>query len=300
MQDPYFAVKEEVEHSVAVVLDLHKRWKELSAAGAKGDEFDWTTGELLSGLRSIEMDLQDLEDTVSIVEGNREKFQLEQKDVDERKHFIESTRKRIDTLRDEVQGSAMQASPGFSTAKTKPSLPSIGKKAAGYGKVGSQDDSVEMMPVAEGDPQSGGALRGKSDRTSHTSEPEILGGDLEAGLGQLTSGASRGRHRKKKCCLLCCLVLLALAAAGGVLAHRAGKLDKIEDAASTMAAKARDAVKHASSRSSAGGGAAGIASSSGGAASTATATRRRESRVPNSGARALTQSLLQEADDRAR
>ena len=159
MQDPYFAVKEEVEHSVAVVLDLHKRWKELSAAGAKGDEFDWTTGELLSGLRSIEMDLQDLEDTVSIVEGNREKFQLEQKDVDERKHFIESTRKRIDTLRDEVQGSAMQASPGFSTAKTKPSLPSIGKKAAGYGKVGSQDDSVEMMPVAEGDPQIGGSAQ---------------------------------------------------------------------------------------------------------------------------------------------
>ena len=37
--------------------------------------------ELLSGLRSIEWDLQDLEDTVSIVEGNRQKFQLEEEDV---------------------------------------------------------------------------------------------------------------------------------------------------------------------------------------------------------------------------
>ena len=36
MQDPFFAVKEEVEHSVTVVIDLHKRWQELSSAGKKG------------------------------------------------------------------------------------------------------------------------------------------------------------------------------------------------------------------------------------------------------------------------
>jgi hypothetical protein len=37
--------------------------------------------ELLSGLRSIEWDLQDLEDTVSIVVGNLAKFGLEESDV---------------------------------------------------------------------------------------------------------------------------------------------------------------------------------------------------------------------------
>ena len=84
MQDPFHAVKEEVEHSVTVVIDLHKRWQELKAANKKGDEFEWTSSELLSGLRSIEWDLQDLEDTVSIVEGNRQKFQLEESDVQER------------------------------------------------------------------------------------------------------------------------------------------------------------------------------------------------------------------------
>ena len=44
----------------------------------------WTTSELLSGLRSIEWDLQDLEDTVSIVKGNRLKFQLDDADVQAR------------------------------------------------------------------------------------------------------------------------------------------------------------------------------------------------------------------------
>ena len=82
MQDPFFAVKEEVEHSVTVVTQLHGKWKELLKSKAKGDEQEWTTSELLSGLRSIEWDLQDLEDTVSIVEGNRQKFQLQDSDVE--------------------------------------------------------------------------------------------------------------------------------------------------------------------------------------------------------------------------
>ena len=42
MQDPYFAVKEEVEHSVTVVVDLHKRWQELSTSAKKSDEWEWT------------------------------------------------------------------------------------------------------------------------------------------------------------------------------------------------------------------------------------------------------------------
>ena len=64
----------------------------------------WTTSELLSGLRSIEWDLQDLEDTVSIVKGNRLKFQLDDADVQAREDFIEMTRQQITAMRDQVQG----------------------------------------------------------------------------------------------------------------------------------------------------------------------------------------------------
>lgn len=75
------AVKEEVEHSVEVVVNLHKKWLDLAASASHGDEFEWTSSELLSGLRSIEWDLQDLEDTVSIVESNRQKFQLDEAEL---------------------------------------------------------------------------------------------------------------------------------------------------------------------------------------------------------------------------
>ena len=42
MQDPYFAVKEEVVHSVTVVVDLDRRWQELSQSAKKSDEWEWT------------------------------------------------------------------------------------------------------------------------------------------------------------------------------------------------------------------------------------------------------------------
>merc|ERR1719224_312592 len=99
MQDPYFAVKEEVEHSTQVVFDLHKRWIELSDSSRKSDEFEWTSSELLSGLRSIEWDLQDMEDMVSIAEGNRQKFSLDETDIQARRDFIESTRQQISSMR---------------------------------------------------------------------------------------------------------------------------------------------------------------------------------------------------------
>ena len=135
------------------------------------------TAELLSGLRSIEWDLQDLEDTVSIVEGNRQKFELEEADVKERKDFIASTRHQMVSLRDEVQGESM--SPGFSTKSSAspkmPSIPAIGSKSKGYGKVGSQDDAVEMLPARDDlDSTNGARLAARA-----SAEDEILGGRPE-------------------------------------------------------------------------------------------------------------------------
>lgn len=72
--DPGAAVHAEVERGVESMVEQHTTWLELLAAGQRGEEYDWRTAELLSCLRSIEWDLQDLEDHLSIVEGNRTKF----------------------------------------------------------------------------------------------------------------------------------------------------------------------------------------------------------------------------------
>ena len=237
MQDPYFAVKEEVEHSVTVVLKLHERWLELSSAGKKSDEFEWTSSELLSGLRSIEWDLQDLEDTVSIVEGNRQKFQLKESDVQERKYFIENTRKQIVKLRDEVQG---HGTSGFSTKSSGPTLPTmavIGKKR-GYGKVGS-GDAVEMITPAVEDIENGRATMSAG---GCNSSDDIIGDDAIAPaadpsspmrpmmLSSPAAPSSKGRHRKKKCCIAVILLLVILAVAFALAS--AAHISKDDSAAS--------------------------------------------------------------------
>jgi len=201
MQDPYFAVKEEVEATLSVVVDLHTKWLRLER---KSDEFEWTSSELLSGLRSIEWDLQDLEDTVSIVEGNTAKFQLDASDIEGRKQFIEATRKRIVMMRDEVQGTVQGGSDGFSTSKASAALPGT-KKSKGYGKIGVQDDSPLPMHVAREDMES---VTPAACSSAPDVADEILGAELEP----LDTRPSPGRHRKKKACLFAVVLLLAVGA----------------------------------------------------------------------------------------
>ena len=251
MQDPYFAVKEEVEHSVSVVQQLHERWRELLASGKKSDEFEWTASELLSGLRSIEWDLQDLEDTVSIVEGNRQKFQLEEEDVQDRKTFIDTTRKQITALRDEVQGNP--GSPGFSTkeAKRGPSLPSIGKKR-GYGKVGGAE--MEMMPAPEIDVEHGSTPE-TAPRPSSSAD-DIIGDETDGGAGASNGACSmhanlnelppisppKMRHRRKKCCIaLTVLVTLVVVTIALIVAsgHSRGETAKESLSEAEEAAEAK-------------------------------------------------------------
>lgn len=49
---------------------LHHRWSELlqEGGGASKEEVDWTTNELRNSLRSIEWDLEDLDETISILQ----------------------------------------------------------------------------------------------------------------------------------------------------------------------------------------------------------------------------------------
>lgn len=65
----WFRVCREVEKAVNAAQNLHRRWVELQqeVGGASREESDWTTNELRNGLRSIEWDLEDLDETISIL-----------------------------------------------------------------------------------------------------------------------------------------------------------------------------------------------------------------------------------------
>ncbi|XP_013218781.4 syntaxin-10 isoform X1 [Ictidomys tridecemlineatus] len=104
LEDPFFVVRGEVQKAVNTARGLHQRWCELLQDGAAvgREELDWTTNELRNGLRSIEWDLEDLEETIGIVEANPGKFKLPAGDLQERKVFVERMREAVQEMKDHM------------------------------------------------------------------------------------------------------------------------------------------------------------------------------------------------------
>lgn len=111
MEDPFFVVKGEVQKAVNTAQGLFQRWTELlqGPSAATREEIDWTTNELRNNLRSIEWDLEDLDETISIVEANPRKFNLDATELSIRKAFITSTRQIVRDMKDQMSSSSVQA-----------------------------------------------------------------------------------------------------------------------------------------------------------------------------------------------
>lgn len=121
MEDPFFVVKGEVQKAVNTAQGLYQRWRELlqDPSGATKEEVDWTTNELRNSLRSIDWDLEDLDETISIVESNPRKFNLDSVELTKRKAFITSTRQTVKEMKDHMSSPVAQA---MSDRKTRQAL----------------------------------------------------------------------------------------------------------------------------------------------------------------------------------
>ncbi|XP_053438228.1 syntaxin-10 isoform X3 [Nycticebus coucang] len=104
LEDPFFVVRGEVQKAVNTARGLYQRWCELlqESTSVRREELDWTTNELRNGLRSIEWDLEDLEETIGIVESNPGKFKLPAGDLQERKEFVERMQEAVQEMKDHM------------------------------------------------------------------------------------------------------------------------------------------------------------------------------------------------------
>jgi len=104
LEDPFFVVKDEVMKALTKTRGLYDRWK----GGEEGREFrtleeqEWSATELKNSLRSIEWDLEDLEDTVQIVEKNPTKFRIDGAELAVRKGFIDTTREEVKLMKEKI------------------------------------------------------------------------------------------------------------------------------------------------------------------------------------------------------
>lgn len=109
MEDPFFVVKDEVLKALLKTRDLYERWR-LGEEGVEmrsAEEQEWAATELRNSLRSIEWDLEDLDDTVQIVEKNPAKFRIEVSELTARKNFIKQTKDEVEQMK---QRSSAQSS----------------------------------------------------------------------------------------------------------------------------------------------------------------------------------------------
>ncbi|XP_012268524.1 syntaxin-6 isoform X2 [Athalia rosae] len=112
--DPFFVVKDEVCKALNKTRALYGRWTELQDGSSatstpvvgglpvSREELEWTTTELRNALRSIEWDLEDLEDTICIVEKNPNKFKIDNKELTIRRNFIEKTREMVKIMKEKM------------------------------------------------------------------------------------------------------------------------------------------------------------------------------------------------------
>ncbi|XP_053320921.1 syntaxin-10 [Spea bombifrons] len=121
LEDPFSVVRSEVQKALNTSRGLYQRWCELlqESQVTSVEEFDWTTNELRNSLRSIEWDLEDLEETISIVESNPRKFKISALEVKERRSFVEQTRNSVKEMRDHISSPRAAA---FTEKKSREAL----------------------------------------------------------------------------------------------------------------------------------------------------------------------------------
>eukprot|EP00795_Rhopilema_esculentum_P010989 gene10989-19828_t len=107
MEDPFFVVRDEVQKAVSSIQELHRRWQDLlNNANTSGkEELNWTTNEIKNSIRSVEWDLEDLEETIGIVETNPGKFTLPKDEIETRKGFIQNVKRTVQSIKEEVHSS---------------------------------------------------------------------------------------------------------------------------------------------------------------------------------------------------
>ncbi|KPP60125.1 syntaxin-10-like, partial [Scleropages formosus] len=101
----------EVQKALGRARGLFERWEELleESTPVSRDELDWSTNELRNCLRAIDWDLEDLHETISIVESNPGKFRLAEHELQERKNFVEMTRQAVQEMKEQLSSPAAVA-----------------------------------------------------------------------------------------------------------------------------------------------------------------------------------------------
>ncbi|KAF8135999.1 t-SNARE [Mycena galopus ATCC 62051] len=110
--DPYHAVQREISSSLQAAAQLRASYVRIRNMAVREDneELVWARNELKATLAALEADLEDLDESVKIVESTDARmFGLDDMEVQERRRYVVHVRREIDNMRAEVTSSASRA-----------------------------------------------------------------------------------------------------------------------------------------------------------------------------------------------
>lgn len=116
--DPYHAVQYEIESSLQTAATLRASfWRIRNMAREDSEELVWARNELKATLAGLEADLEDLDESVKIVESTGARmFGLDDVEVTERRRYVGRVRREIQDMRAEVEGAQPLSRPRTPTA----------------------------------------------------------------------------------------------------------------------------------------------------------------------------------------
>jgi len=96
--DPYHAVQQEIQTSLQTASTLRASFLRIrSTARDDSEELIWARNELKATLAALEADLEDLEESVRIVESTGARmFGLEEAEVMQRRQYVSHVRREIE------------------------------------------------------------------------------------------------------------------------------------------------------------------------------------------------------------
>jgi len=104
--DPYHDVQSEIQSSLQTAEQLRASFVRIRSTAREGsEELDWARNELKATLAALEADLEDLEESVKIVEtSGAGMFGLSNAEIAERRRYVGRVRREIEGMRAEVEG----------------------------------------------------------------------------------------------------------------------------------------------------------------------------------------------------
>lgn len=96
------ALHRDVEASLSNATALFDSWKRIynTVSSPSNEELAWTADDLTAALEAISQDLEDLEESVSAVQANPEKFKVTSSEIQARNNFISRTRSAVREIED--------------------------------------------------------------------------------------------------------------------------------------------------------------------------------------------------------